>query len=96
MRYEFHPAALQEYAKAVQFFAQSNQHQAFIDTIENSIFRIVGAPERWPVVEGQIRRYLTPKFAYAILYRVYGDRIVIAAVMSCRRDPDYWKDRLES
>jgi toxin ParE1/3/4 len=96
MKYEFHPAALQEYAEAVQFFAQYDKHQDFIDTIENSIFRIVGAPERWPIVEGQIRRYLTPKFSYAILYRVYGDRIVIAAIMSCRRDPDSWKSRLNS
>ncbi|MGJ3248276.1 MAG: type II toxin-antitoxin system RelE/ParE family toxin [Elainellaceae cyanobacterium] len=96
MNYEFHPAALQEYAKAVQFFAQYNKHQDFINTIETSIFRIVGAPQRWPIVEGQIRRYLTPKFPYAILYRVYGDRIVIAAIMGCRRDPDYWKSRLES
>ena len=96
MKYEFHPAALQDYAEAVQFFAQYDNHQAFINTIESSIFRIVGAPERWPIVEGQIRRCLTPKFSYAILYRVYSDRIVIAAIMSCRRDPDYWKDRLES
>jgi hypothetical protein len=64
MKYEFHPAALQEYAEAVQFFAQSDKHQDFIDTIENSIFRIVSVPERWPVVEGQIRCYLTPKFSY--------------------------------
>jgi plasmid stabilization system protein ParE len=96
MRYEFHPAALQEYAEAVQFFAQYDKHQDFINTIETSIFRIVGAPERWPIVEGQIRRYLTSKFSYAILYRVYSDRIVIAAITSCRRDPDYWKGRLES
>lgn len=96
MKYEFHPAALQEYAEAVQLFAQYDKQQDFIDTIENAIFRIVGAPERWPIIEGQIRRYLTPKFSYAILYRVYSDRIVVAAIMSCRRDPDYWKDRLES
>jgi toxin ParE1/3/4 len=94
MKYEFHPAALQEYAEAVQFFAQQDQHQDFIDTIENSIFRIVGAPERWPIVENQIRRYLTPKFSYAILYRVYSDRIAIAAIMSCRRDPRSWQNRL--
>jgi hypothetical protein len=56
MKYEFHPAALQEYAEAVQFFAQQDQHQNFIDTIENAIFRVVEAPERWPIVEGQIRR----------------------------------------
>ncbi len=94
MKYEFHPAALQEYAEAVQFFAQQDRQQDFIDTIENAIFRIVGAPERWPIIEGQIRRYLTLKFSYAILYRVYPDRILIAVIMSCRRDPSYWKDRL--
>jgi hypothetical protein len=36
MKYQFHPAALQEYAEAVQFFAQQDRHQDFIDTIENS------------------------------------------------------------
>jgi toxin ParE1/3/4 len=94
MKYEFHPAALQEYAEAVQFFAQQDRHQEFIDTIENAIFRVIAAPERWPIVEGQIRRCLTLKFSYSILYRVDPDRIVIAAVMNCRRDPSYWKDRL--
>lgn len=84
MKYEFHPAALQEYAEALDF----------IDTIESAIFQIVGAPERWPIVEGQIRRYLSLKFSYAILYRVYPERIVIAAIMSCRRDSNYWQDRI--
>ncbi|MFN5513213.1 MAG: type II toxin-antitoxin system RelE/ParE family toxin [Cyanobacteriota bacterium] len=93
MKYEFHPAALQEYAEAVQFFAQQDRHQDFIDTIEKGIFKIIAAPERWPILKNQIRRYLTPKFSYAILYRVYSDRIVIAAIMNCRRDPDYWQDR---
>jgi toxin ParE1/3/4 len=94
MKYEFHPAALQEYAEAVQFFAQKDRHQDFIDTIENAIFQIIGAPERWAMVEEPIRRYLTRQFSYAILYRVYSDRIVIVAIMSCRRDPGYWQDRL--
>jgi toxin ParE1/3/4 len=94
MKYEFHPAALQEYAEAVQFFAQQDKQQDFIDTIEGAIFQIVGSPERWPIVEGQIRRYLTLKFSYAILYRIYSDRIVITVIMSCRRDPSYWQDRI--
>lgn len=94
MKYEFHPAALQEYAEAVQFFAQQDKQQDFINTIEDAIFRIIGAPERWPIVETEVRRYLTRKFSYAILYRAYPDKIVIAAIMSCRRAPNYWKDRL--
>jgi hypothetical protein len=35
---------------------------------ENAIFKIIGAPERWPIVEGQIRRCLILKFSYAIFY----------------------------
>jgi toxin ParE1/3/4 len=46
MKYEFHPAALQEYAEAVQFYAKQDRQQDFIDTIENAIFRMIGAPER--------------------------------------------------
>jgi toxin ParE1/3/4 len=94
MKYEFHPAALQEYAEAVEFFAQQDKQQDFIDTIESAVFQIIGAPERWPIIEGQVRRYLTLKFSYAVLYRVYPDRIVIAAIMSCRRDPNYWQERI--
>lgn len=93
-KYEFHLAALQEYAEAVQFFAQQDKHQDFINTIENAIFRIIEAPERWQISEAQIRCYLTLRFSYAVLYRVYPDRMVIVAIMSCRRDPSYWEDRL--
>lgn len=51
MTYEFHPAALQEYAEAVQFFAQQDRHQDFIDTLEKAIFRIIGAPKHWPIFD---------------------------------------------
>ena len=66
-------------------------------SIESAIFQVISAPKRWPVVQGKIHRYLTPKFSYAILYRVYSDRVVIAAVMSCRkRSQTIGQDRLES
>jgi toxin ParE1/3/4 len=45
MKYEFHPAAMQEYAEAVQLFAQQDRQQDFINTIENAIFKIIDAPE---------------------------------------------------
>jgi toxin ParE1/3/4 len=81
MKYEFHPAALQEYAEAAEFLTQQDRQWNFIDTIESAIFQIIGAPERWPIVEGQIRRCLILKFSYVILYQVYPDRIVIAAII---------------
>jgi toxin ParE1/3/4 len=69
-------------------FAQQGKQQDFMDTIESALFRIVGLPEHLLIIAGQIRRYLTLKFSYAVLYRAYPDRIVIAAIMSCRRDPN--------
>jgi toxin ParE1/3/4 len=50
MKYEFHPAALQEYTEAVEFFIQQSKQQDFIDTIENAIFQIIGASKLFFVV----------------------------------------------
>jgi predicted house-cleaning NTP pyrophosphatase (Maf/HAM1 superfamily) len=46
MKYEFHTAALQEYAEAVEFFDQQDKQQDFIDMIEGAIFQVIGLPER--------------------------------------------------
>jgi toxin ParE1/3/4 len=95
MKYVFHPQALTEYAEAVQYYAQQRAEiaQAFIDAIENTIYRIREAPVRWPLVEGNVRRCLTRKFPYAILYKTQPEHILILAVMHASREPGYWKDR---
>jgi toxin ParE1/3/4 len=53
MKYEFHPAALQEYAEAVEFFAQQDKQQDFIDTIESAIFQIVPLDMNHPLIPPQ-------------------------------------------
>jgi toxin ParE1/3/4 len=95
MKYVFHPQALTEYAEAVQYYAEqrSEAAQAFIDAIENTVYRIREAPTRWPLIEGKVRRCLTRKFPYAILYKTQPDHILILAVMHTSREPGYWKDR---
>jgi len=45
--------------------------------------------------DGDIRRCLTNRFPYGILYSIESDRIFILAVMHLHRDPDYWKHRME-
>jgi len=71
-----------------------NEHQAFINAVEETIFRIVDSPTRWAFVEEDIRRCLTRKFPYGILYTVEEDYILIVAVMHCSREPGYWKKRV--
>ncbi len=71
-----------------------NEHQAFINAVEDAIFRIVESPNRWAVVDEDIRRCLTRKFPYGILYTIEDDYILIVAVMHCSREPGYWKARV--
>lgn len=96
MKYVFHPAALTEYAEAVQFYAERRVElaQALIDAVEDAIFRIVESPTRCRVIDEDIRQCLTRKLPYGILYTIEQDFILIVAVMHCSREPEYWKDRV--
>ena len=95
MKYVFHPEALSEYAEAVQYYAQQRNEvaQAFIDAVEDAVYRIRESPNRWSLVDEEVRRCLTRKFPYGILYTLEQDYILILAVMHCSREPGYWKSR---
>ena len=87
---------MNEYAEAVQFYTESRIElaQAFINAVEDAIFRSVESPTRWRVIDEDIRRCLTRKFPYGILYTIEPDFILIVAVMHCSREPGYWKNRV--
>jgi toxin ParE1/3/4 len=95
MKYVFHPAALIEYSEAVQYYAQNRTAlaQAFIDAVENTIYRIRESPTTWQIIDEDVRRCMTRKFPYGILYTVEEDEILILAIMHCSREPDYWGSR---
>jgi plasmid stabilization system protein ParE len=64
MKYVFHPEALAEYAEAVQYYTKQRVEiaQAFIDAIEEAVYRIRESPIRYIVIDEDIRRYMTRKF----------------------------------
>ena len=95
MKYIFHPAALIEYSEAVQYYTQNRiaLAQAFIDAVENTIYRIRESPTTWQIIDEDVRRCMTRKFPYGILYTVEEDEILILAIMHCSREPNYWKNR---
>jgi len=96
MRYEFHPAALEEYREAALWYAQREAQvaQKFVASVEEAIARIVEAPQRWRVVDEDVRRCLTRVFPFGILYTIEGDFLLIVAVMHFSRAPGYWKSRI--
>jgi len=95
MKYVFHPEALTEYAGAVQYYSEQRAEvaQAFINAVEDAVYQIRESPNRWSLVDDNVRRCLTRKFPYGILYTIEQDYILILAVMHCSRKPGYWKNR---
>ena len=95
MKYVFHPEALNEYTQAVEYYTQQRVEvaQAFINAVEDAIYRIRESPALWSIIDEDVRRCLTRKFPYGILYTLEPDYILILAVMHCSREPAYWKNR---
>lgn len=95
MKYVFHPEALSEYAEAVKYYSEQRTEiaQSFIDAVEEAIYKIRETPCRYSIWDEDVRRCLTRKFPYAILFTIEPDYILILAVMHCSREPRYWQNR---
>ncbi|MFQ5737984.1 MAG: type II toxin-antitoxin system RelE/ParE family toxin [Acidobacteriota bacterium] len=65
----------------------------FVEAVEDTIRGILESPERWRVLDEDVRRCLTHVFPYGVLYTIEPDSILIVAVMHCSREPGYWKRR---
>jgi toxin ParE1/3/4 len=96
MRYVFHPEALIEYSEAVKYYAEQRTEvaQVFINAIEDTVYRIRESPDRYVVIDEDVRKCMTRKFPYGILYTIEQDYILILAIMHCSREPGYWKNRI--
>ena len=91
-----HPDATAELIEAGKVYEQkvSTLGAQFFDAVDDAVSVISAAPERWRVIEDDVRRYLMPRFPYAIYYRVLPDHIRILAFKHHSRHPDYWRERL--
>ena len=96
MRLIYHPDAEAELIEAAQFYERrlSMLGAQFLDAADRAIRIILEAPDRWSIIEADVRHYLMPRFPYAIYYRVLPDHIRILAFKHHSRHPDYWRHRL--
>jgi plasmid stabilization system protein ParE len=96
MRHEFHPEALLEFEEAVRFYKERGRKlgRRFAQEIRTTIVRVVATPDRWRVVEQDVRRCLVRVFPYAVLYTIEADCILIVAIAHGKRRPGYGRHRL--
>lgn len=95
MRVEFHPEALAEFRAAAEYYEkqQLGLGERFANAVEMAVAHVVAAPESGRIIEDGIRRCLTKVFPYTVLYLIGPDHILVVAVMHCRREPGYWRNR---
>ena len=96
MTYSFHPAAQAEYRQATLYYSEKSPllASAFYREIESAIEQIIDNPFLYREVDEDVRRCLTKRFPYALLYTIENHDILILAVMHCSREPSYWKNRI--
>jgi hypothetical protein len=96
MTYSFHPEAENEFVDAINYYeeCEGGLGEDFSIEVYATIRNIVAFPTAWPVIDEPVRRCLTNRFPFGILYSINQDIIFILAVMHLHRHPDYWKKRL--
>lgn len=96
MTHGFHPEAAQEFDEQVRYYQGRGRllGERFAAEVCFAIRRILETPERWRVIEDDVRRCRVRVFPFSVLYTIESDFILILAVMHDKRQPGYWKDRL--
>jgi len=96
MRLIYHPAAEAELVEAARFYEDrvSTLGGQFLNAVDQAIRSIADSPDRCRIVEADVRRYVMPRFPYAIYYRALPEHIRILAFKHHSRHPDYWRHRL--
>jgi toxin ParE1/3/4 len=90
MRLTYHPDAEAELLEATRFYARRSAEVSdrFVREFDAGIASIREAPERWPVIEDGVRRYVMRRFPYGIYYRIAGDGFTILVIKHHSRHPD--------
>lgn len=67
--------------------------EEFIFEIEQAVANAAAAPQRYPVVFGDIRRTVARRFPFSVYFRVRANKLVVVAVFQGRRNPVIWQRR---
>jgi len=96
MRLSYHAEAERELVEAAAFYEGRSRGlgERFLHEFDAAIAQIKTHPERFAIVEGDLRCYAMKRFPFAIYYRAGGDELRVLVVKHHSRHPDYWRRRL--
>ncbi|MDP2863480.1 MAG: type II toxin-antitoxin system RelE/ParE family toxin [Desulfobacterales bacterium] len=91
----FDPDAKADFLAAVQYYesCQSGLGRRFKLIVQSALQKVAETPFQYRLIHIPFRRYLLPKFPYAIIFSIEPDQIRIIAVAHTKRKPGYWLRR---
>jgi len=95
VKFVFHPEAEEEFFEAIEYYEarEPGLGQDFSLEVLNALENIRANPLAWPALVDDVRRCLTNRFPFGVIYGIEKGQIYVLAVMHLRRKPDYWKNR---
>jgi toxin ParE1/3/4 len=93
----FHPAADDEFAVAIDYYARrgGGLGESFYAEVRQLTAEIEAAPHVPRLWRNGTRRHLGRRFPYALIYFERPTYLAVLAVAHCKRHPDYWRERLD-
>ncbi len=97
MRVVFHPAAELELLDAVHYYTgiDPNLGSRFYQEMDRLLQEVCEHPKTFRLFDSPARRHFSRSFPYGLIYLEEPDRLWIVAVMHMKREPGYWKRRLD-
>lgn len=98
MKVKISGAASQDLLNGFYFYERQNIGLGvyFLDTLFSDIDSLIVYAGIHPVYFNRYHRLLSKRFPFAVYYRIEDDRILVSAVLDCRRNPAWIRTRLES
>ena len=96
MKSAMHPEAREEFLAAIDYYTEVEPGlgMAFYLEVEAAIELIENYPDLWTEIDDNIRRCLVRRFPFAVLYSKEAGCVCIYAIMHTKREPNYWRNRL--
>lgn len=97
MKVRFLAEAERDFDEAVAYYDRQapNLGREFALEVGNGLKRIRDRPEAWQAFGPRTKRFLLNRFPYGLVFAVFPDEIIVAAVMHLRRTPGYGASRLK-
>ncbi len=92
------PSAIQDLEDGFSFYEKQNQGLGsfFMDSLFSDIDSLLVYAGIHEVCFGGFYRMLSKRFPFAIYYLIEDAKIIVYAVLDCRRNPAWIRDRLGS